>query len=149
MIRPFIICMLSFVSGTLFAQQGSSANASASIVNEIGITELQGNNIISIADAKHDLKLIGPSRINIEKTVEIFSFKIISNENNFSITVPSIYRLGKKDDKAEYVSADLFVTPYLNRNAKSISISTIFKENNFQSPGNYYSSPLEITINYN
>ena len=141
--------MLSFVSGTLFAQQGSSANASASIVNEIGITELQGNNIISIADAKHDLKLIGPSRINIEKTVEIFSFKIISNENNFSITVPSIYRLGKKDDKAEYVSADLFVTPYLNRNAKSISISTIFKENNFQSPGNYYSSPLEITINYN
>ena len=149
MIRPFIICMLSFVSGTLFAQQGSSANASASIVNEIGITELQGNNIISIADAKHDLKLIGPSRINIEKTVEIFSFKIISNENNFSITVPSICRLGKKDDKAEYVSADLFVTPYLNRNAKSISISTIFKENNFQSPGNYYSSPLEITINYN
>ena len=141
--------MLSFVSGTLFAQQGSSANASASIVNEIGITELQGNNIISIADAKHDLKLIGPSRINIEKTVEIFSFKIISNENNFSITVPPICRLGKKDDKAEYVSADLFVTPYLNRNAKSISISTIFKENNFQSPGNYYSSPLEITINYN
>ena len=149
MIRPLIICMLSFVSATLFAQISSSANASAVIVNVIGVTALQGNNVIFIADTKHDSKLIGSLGKNIEKTVEIFSFKLISNENNFSVTVPSICRFGKKDDKAEYVSADLFVTPYLNRNAKSISISTIFKENNFQSPGNYYSSQLEITINYN
>ena len=149
MIRPFLICIFSFVSVTLFAQVNSSANASATIVNEIGITELQGNNIISLEDAKHDLKFIGPARINIEKTVEILSFKVIANENDFTISVPAICRLEKKGDREDYVSSELFVTPSLNRNTKSISISTIFKENNFQSPGNYFSSPLEITVNYN
>lgn len=149
MMRLFLICIFSFVSVRLFAQVNSSANASATIVNEIGITELQVNNIISIAVAKHDLKFIGPAGINIEKTVEILSFKVISNENDFSITVPNICRLEKKDDREDYLSAELFVTPLIKKNNQPISITSVFKENNFQSPGNYYSSPVEITVNYN
>ena len=149
MIRPFLICIFSFVSVTLFAQVNSSANASATIVNEIGITELRVNNIISIAVAKHCLKFIGPSGINIENTAEILSFKVISNENDFSITVPNRCRLEKKDDRDDYLSAELFVSPLNKKNNQLLSITSVFKENNFQANGNYFSSPLEITINYN
>ena len=150
--RSVIICMLSLMTGTLFAQVSSSANASATIMSEVGITELQGNNFINFAANKHDLLLInsaGVSMLTNSKTVEILSFKIISNENDFSITLPSTYHLAKKDDGPGYITAELFITPSLKTNNQSISISTSFKENSFQVPGNYYSSPLEITINYN
>ena len=144
--------MLSVITGTLFAQVSSSAKASATIMSEVGITEIQGNNFINFAAAKNEPHLIntgGISILNDIKTVEIISFKIISNENDFSITFPSTYQIAKKDDGFGYITAQLFVTPSVKPTNLSISICTSFIENNFQIPGNYYSSPLEITINYN
>ena len=152
MLRPFIICMFSLLTGTLYAQVSSSANASATIMSEVGITELQGNNFINFAATKYNIQQVnsaGVSMLTNSKTVELLSFTIISNEHDFSITLPSTYHLAKKDDGPGYITAALFVSPSLKTNNQSISISTSFKENNFQSPGNYYSAPLEITINYN
>ena len=97
--RPFIICMLSLITGTLSAQVSSSANVYATIVSEVGITELQGSNLITFAASKNDLNVVstaGISMLTNIKTVEIFSFKVISNENDFSITLPQTsYRFVK------------------------------------------------------
>ena len=144
--------MLSLITGTLFAQVSSSANASATIMSEVGITQLQGDNFINFAAPKYDLQLInsaGVSMLTNIKTIEIISFKIISNENDFSITLPSTYHIAKKDDGPGYITAELFITPSAKPTKRSISISTSFIENNFQILGNYYSSPFEIIINYN
>lgn len=146
------MCMLSLMTGTLFAQVSSSANASATIVSEVGITELQGNNLITFAAAEHDLKVISTAGIGLltnTKTVEILSFKIISNENDFSITLPSQYYFAKEYGEPGYIPAQLFITPSLKNNDQSFSLSTVFKKSDFQVPGNYSSSPLEIIVNYN
>jgi|GEM_PF-4399302 len=154
MIRPFIIFLFSIIiTGTLGAQGISSAIATATIVSEIGVTELDVNNTISFAASKNDVQLVNTERVNVQsnsKSVEIISFKVISNENNFSITIPATYHFAKKDDGLNYMTAELFVTSSVNtKGNQPISITSVFKENNFQSPGNYYSSPLEITVNYN
>ena len=122
--------MLSLLPGTLLAQLSSSSHASAAIVSEIGITELQGSNLIFIADAKHDLKLLTPAEESIEKTVEILSFKVISNENDFSITLPqTTYHFVKKDDNSDHITGEFFVMTSLNKkNNQPISITSVFKD---------------------
>ena len=146
--------MLSLITVTLSAQVGSSANVSATIVSEVGITELQGSNLITFASSKNELNVgstAGISMLTNIKTVEIFSFKVISNENDFSVTLPQTsYRFVKKDDASTYITAELFVMSPLNKNNNQpISITSVFKMDNFQTPGNYYLSPVEITVNYN
>lgn len=154
MIRPFVIFLLSLlITVTLGAQGVSSAIISATIVSEVGITESGENNVVNFCNCKDDVQVINASGITTQtniKTVEILSFKVISNENNFSITIPQTGLFIKKDNDLNNMTADLFVTTTANRkNDQLLSITSVFKENDFQSPGKYYSSPLEITVNYN
>jgi hypothetical protein len=154
MMRTFIIFFLSLIiTGTLDAQGVSTAIASATIVSEVGVTDLEENNVISFDAAKNDVQPVNSDRISIlskSKTVEILFFKVISNENNFSITIPPTFHFIKKGNVPGDMTAELFITPSENKkNTQLISLTSVFKKNNFQAPGNYSSSPLEITVNYN
>ncbi len=153
MVRSIIIIFLSLIiSGTLGAQGINSAITTATVVSEIGVTDLGGNNVFSFNVDNNDLQSISTERIRILsniKTVEILSFKVISNENNFSITIPSTFYF-KKENGLDDMNVELYVTPFENKNnTQLISITSVFDETNIQAPGNYSSSPLEITVNYN
>ena len=154
MMRPFIIFLLSLIiTGTLGAQKVSSAIISATIVSEVGVTGSGETNVVNFCSCKDGVQVVntaGVTTLTNIKTIEILSFKVISNENNFSITIPPTGRFIKKDDELNNMTADLFVTTSANTtNNQLLSITSVFKENNFQAPGKYYSSPLEITVNYN
>lgn len=136
--RASIIFFLSLViSGSLGAQPISSAIATATVFNEVGV---------------NDIQLISTERISVlgnVKTLEILSFKVISNETNFSITIPTTFHFINRNGFAD-MTAELFATTSENKkNSQLISVTSVFKENNFLNPGNYFSSPVEITVNYN
>ena len=154
MTRTFIIFLLSIIiTGTLSAQGVTSAIISATIVTEVGVTGSSETNVVNFCNCKDGVQVIntaGIAMISNIKTVEILSFKVISNETNFSITIPTTGRFIKKDDELNNMTAELFVTASANtKSDQLLSITSVFKENNFQAPGKYYSSPVEITVNYN
>lgn len=154
MIRPIIIFLFSLITtGTIGAQGVSSAIVSANIVTEVGVTESGENKIVSFCNCKDGVVLTntaGVSRLTNIKTIEILSFKVISTETDFSVTIPTTGLFIKKDDALNNMTADLFVSASANTiNNHILSVTSVFKENNYQAPGKYYSPPLEITINYN